>query len=884
MLSWGQPPAISYETPNLYTSGQTITPLVPVQSGGVVAGNSRVTFVASDLTSNPQDIAVDGMGNVYIANSFGSVNKIAADGSRSVLGTQIPHTYNLAIDGPGKYLYVVDYFSDFWLITTSNGIVTKLGSGGYGAVTVDDAGNAYVTHNGFVEKYAVNGSVSTLTAFAFRSYPDIAVDKSGSKLYLSEYAANEFTVKVFTIATGETSSLPIHLPYGQTHTGLLADNQDHIFISDDINGRFFEFDQANGNLTTTLVPSPGDVYGYLLTTSVDNNWNVYALTNFVKNNGTGQIGRVLKFSTVNYTIDKLLPAGLIFSEKTGAISGTPVARSPATDYTVTAYNTYGSGSTIVNIKIDQALTPSVITFLPPSTVQIDADNILRPVISSNNMETPITYTSSDPTVAYIGADGLIHVIAPGPVTITASQNGNENYSPATPVSQLFRIMQAQLIYFQPLIGKRTCDGDFDAGAITSNPLLPVKYFSSNSSVATISEQGVIHIVAAGTTQITASQNGNELYYPAMPQTRDLTVTPPVIPLVTISADLSSVCTGDQVTFTAAVSNINTALAYQWKVNGVNTGPNSNTFSTTTLTRTDNVQCVVTNNSSCGAVGISNTYSSINVAEYMTPAITITSSSTTPACAGTSITFTAVPTGAANPVYQWFVNHNDAGINSAVFKAENLRDQDIVFCRLVITNGHCLTANIADSNPITVQILNAPEPAPSVTIINSGPGKYEGAEMTFNAVAANANSVISYKWTVNGVPAGSNNSIFTGRLFRNNDVIACTIISSIPCSVPATSQPITLSLLPPLSINVPNTFTPNGDGVNDLWDIPDLISFPNSSVSIYNRYGKQVFYTRSAGVNWNGTINGKELPVATYYYVIDLGRNNQRLSGSVTIIK
>ena len=67
--------------------------------------------------------------------------------------------------------------------------------------------------------------------------------------------------------------------------------------------------------------------------------------------------------TTGYAIDKPLPPGLTFDGTTGIISGTPTAASPATDYTITAYNTSGSSSTVVNIQvIANAIQASVITF------------------------------------------------------------------------------------------------------------------------------------------------------------------------------------------------------------------------------------------------------------------------------------------------------------------------------------------------------------------------------------------------------------------------------------------------------------------------------------------------------------------------------------------
>jgi gliding motility-associated-like protein len=85
--------------------------------------------------------------------------------------------------------------------------------------------------------------------------------------------------------------------------------------------------------------------------------------------------------------------------------------------------------------------------------------------------------------------------------------------------------------------------------------------------------------------------------------------------------------------------------------------------------------------------------------------------------------------------------------------------------------------------------------------------------------------------------------------------------------------------------VPNAFSPNGDGINDTWRIKNLESYPGASVEVYDRSGQIVF--RATGgymVEWNGTHNGKPLPVGTYYYIINPKNGRQLIAGSVTIIK
>lgn len=87
------------------------------------------------------------------------------------------------------------------------------------------------------------------------------------------------------------------------------------------------------------------------------------------------------------------------------------------------------------------------------------------------------------------------------------------------------------------------------------------------------------------------------------------------------------------------------------------------------------------------------------------------------------------------------------------------------------------------------------------------------------------------------------------------------------------------------IDVPNTITPNGDNYNDTWIIDDIDLYPNASVKIFNKWGNLVYETIGEYIPWGGTHNGRPLPSAVYYYIIDLGTNNgESYTGTITIIR
>ncbi|HSH67210.1 MAG TPA: gliding motility-associated C-terminal domain-containing protein, partial [Bacteroidia bacterium] len=88
-----------------------------------------------------------------------------------------------------------------------------------------------------------------------------------------------------------------------------------------------------------------------------------------------------------------------------------------------------------------------------------------------------------------------------------------------------------------------------------------------------------------------------------------------------------------------------------------------------------------------------------------------------------------------------------------------------------------------------------------------------------------------------------------------------------------------------TIEIPSGITPNGDGKNDVWILSGIELFPNCIVELYNRWGEMIFQSPGYNVKWDGTFNGKMLPVGTYYYIIDLNDPTIPVyTGSVTILR
>jgi len=239
------------------------------------------------------------------------------------------------------------------------------------------------------------------------------------------------------------------------------------------------------------------------------------------------------------------------------------------------------------------------------------------------------------------------------------------------------------------------------------------------------------------------------------------------------------------------------------------------------------------------------------------------------CEGTPVTFTAnVINGDVGTSYQWLVNGANTGPNDPVFTTSNLKDGDIINCA-VTTGGGCGIPNTGFDIKMTVG------PYPTISL-NPSEKILAGTSVQLNPTVTG--NIASYVWTpATGLsdpyspnPLASPTETTTYQLKVTTD-IGCDATAGVTVNV--THQ-----------INIPNAFTPNGDGINDLWNIAYLSNYTKCTVNIYDRYGSLVFQSIGYGKPWNGTYNGKKAPVGEYYYVIDLKDGSKPRAGGVTVLR
>ncbi|MEN9656476.1 MAG: hypothetical protein RL311_1463 [Bacteroidota bacterium] len=188
-------------------------------------------------------------------------------------------------------------------------------------------------------------------------------------------------------------------------------------------------------------------------------------------------------------------------------------------------------------------------------------------------------------------------------------------------------------------------------------------------------------------------------------------------------------------------------------------------------------------------------------------------------------------------------------NPTAFEKTNSGDQ-IVYAKGINSKLSCSeTAQITLKTLASSQNLSS-LPTPIIK-------EFTGGKNSIELITPSTNS--NYEFSIDGINYQSN-ALFTS--VPKGNYIAY-IRNTTNCEY--ATYPFTI-------LDYPSFFTPNGDGINDVWKIMDLINYPNAKVSIFDRYGKLLKQMNKDSNGWNGTLNSLPLPADDYWFRLVLNEN------------
>ncbi|WP_343667182.1 gliding motility-associated C-terminal domain-containing protein [Chitinophaga sp.] len=358
-------------------------------------------------------------------------------------------------------------------------------------------------------------------------------------------------------------------------------------------------------------------------------------------------------------------------------------------------------------------------------------------------------------------------------------------------------------------------------------------------------------------------------------------TTPAAPVVVNSA----VVTCANATATLQVENPDASLTYQWfttNTGGTAVGTGS-TFTTPAITGTTMYYVEAQNPNGCA----SNTRTAVTVSVGAPGNDAVVTGKEVGICPGSAATLTATST-TTGATFSWYTTATGgtAIATGSVFITPALSATTAYYVE-VASSGGCTSGTRVAATVTVIQPLDAP-----VVSVDTALTTANAVTFTWDPIpGATGYEVTTDNGTTYTAPssgsAGTTHTI-SGLAPAQTVTIQVRALGLEGCETSALSNAVTGESENPQGnkIFVPNVFTPNGDGVNDIHYV-----YGNTIASIvmmyYNQYGQLIFETKDQARGWDGTMSGRMQPVGVYIYVLKATLRDGTVvnrKGTVTIVR
>ena len=250
-----------------------------------------------------------------------------------------------------------------------------------------------------------------------------------------------------------------------------------------------------------------------------------------------------------------------------------------------------------------------------------------------------------------------------------------------------------------------------------------------------------------------------------------------------------------------------------------------------------------------------------------PDLTLAQSTSNP-CMNEVVTYTATPFSCpVSSDYYWYVNDTLAAVTSdSIFQISDLQTGDVVS---VQTTCYTQCVDTLRINSVPVNVYSFPLDAGEDVEILQGESIQLNGSTTGSNILWTPGFYLSADNILNPIAVPDETTTFTLAAEQNG----CTQYDYITVTVNA-------------GLIIPNTFSPNGDDINDTWVILGIENYPNNQVEIYTRWGQKIFQSSSYSElkAWDGNSGSSTVSESVYYYIIDLRDGSEEIKGYLNVIR
>jgi gliding motility-associated-like protein len=243
---------------------------------------------------------------------------------------------------------------------------------------------------------------------------------------------------------------------------------------------------------------------------------------------------------------------------------------------------------------------------------------------------------------------------------------------------------------------------------------------------------------------------------------------------------------------------------------------------------------------------------VEVVDSTYPAVSVSSTASI-ICSGDTVDFIAAGMdGGSGPTYQWLINGMPVATGDTLVD-NTLSNGDLISC--LMTSSLSCTRPVSSDNQISMVV----DPRPGIVFSPDTLILAPGSSTVLSPVITG--SVASYQWTPStglndpgaAMPQAAPGTTTTYQL---------SVTGADGCTASAFQTVMVYYLL-----KMPGAFTPNGDGINDIFRIPPSTPQKIAFFRVYNRWGNLVFQTSDANQGWDGTRQHQQQPTGAYIWEI-----------------